>query len=198
MSVAAMPFRLMQSSARTRTMLNRAAPHRRTAPQLPPLFGAGCCMSDLLHQVGHCREIQRSKRCRPNFGRIPTAAAAPFVDQKRLARRWNTACKGCVSYPYPIEFTTVPRLANGVVAQEIAPDFLSIYKRIADRARLDSDQPVAKAGPGLGCERKCRCCLGFSSDSHVFEPPDLWQTRIDTAFRDRAPRIERIPAATRS
>jgi hypothetical protein len=26
----------------------------------------------------------------------------------------------------------------------------------------------------------------------VFEPPDLWQTRIDAAFRDRAPRIERI------
>ena len=31
-----------------------------------------------------------------------------------------------------------------------------------------------------------------ASDSHVFEPPDLWQTRIDAAFRDRAPRIERI------
>jgi predicted TIM-barrel fold metal-dependent hydrolase len=34
--------------------------------------------------------------------------------------------------------------------------------------------------------------LILSSDSHVFEPPDLWQTRIDTAFRDRAPRIARI------
>ena len=34
--------------------------------------------------------------------------------------------------------------------------------------------------------------LVLSSDSHVFEPPDLWQTRIDRAFRDRAPRIERI------
>ena len=32
--------------------------------------------------------------------------------------------------------------------------------------------------------------LILSSDSHVFEPPDLWQTRIDRAFRDRAPRIE--------
>ena len=31
--------------------------------------------------------------------------------------------------------------------------------------------------------------LVLSSDSHVFEPPDLWQTRIDRAFRDRAPRI---------
>jgi hypothetical protein len=31
-----------------------------------------------------------------------------------------------------------------------------------------------------------------SSDSHVFEPPDLRQTRIDAAHRDRVPRIERI------
>src|ERR1700730_10288756 len=34
--------------------------------------------------------------------------------------------------------------------------------------------------------------LILSSDSHVFEPPDLWQTRIDPTFRDRAPRIERV------
>src|ERR1700689_4864067 len=34
--------------------------------------------------------------------------------------------------------------------------------------------------------------LVLSSDSHVFEPADLWQTRIDTAFRDRAPRIQRV------
>jgi predicted TIM-barrel fold metal-dependent hydrolase len=38
--------------------------------------------------------------------------------------------------------------------------------------------------------------LVLSSDSHVFEPPDLWQTRIDRAFRDRAPRIERIPGSS--
>src|SRR6516165_8928193 len=35
----------------------------------------------------------------------------------------------------------------------------------------------------------------LSSDSHVFEPPDLWAKRIDCAFRDRAPRIERIDGA---
>src|SRR5256885_10808784 len=35
----------------------------------------------------------------------------------------------------------------------------------------------------------------LSSDSHVFEPPDLWTTRIDTAFRNRAPRIQRIDGA---
>ena len=28
-----------------------------------------------------------------------------------------------------------------------------------------------------------------SADSHIVEPPDLWTTRIDRAFRDRAPRI---------
>jgi hypothetical protein len=37
--------------------------------------------------------------------------------------------------------------------------------------------------------------LILSSDSHVFEPPYLWQTRIDAPFRDRAPRIERIDGA---
>ena len=37
--------------------------------------------------------------------------------------------------------------------------------------------------------------LILSSDSHVFEPPDLWATRIDTAFRNRAPRIQRIDGA---
>jgi predicted TIM-barrel fold metal-dependent hydrolase len=37
--------------------------------------------------------------------------------------------------------------------------------------------------------------LILSSDSHVFEPPDLWTTRIDTAFRARAPRMVRIDGA---
>lgn len=34
--------------------------------------------------------------------------------------------------------------------------------------------------------------LVISSDSHVFEPPDLWTERIDAEFRDRAPRMERV------
>jgi predicted TIM-barrel fold metal-dependent hydrolase len=37
--------------------------------------------------------------------------------------------------------------------------------------------------------------LILSSDSHVFEPPDLWTSRIDKAFRDRAPRLRRIDGA---
>jgi predicted TIM-barrel fold metal-dependent hydrolase len=37
--------------------------------------------------------------------------------------------------------------------------------------------------------------LILSSDSHVFEPPDLWAKRIDAAFRHRAPRIVRIDGA---
>ena len=32
----------------------------------------------------------------------------------------------------------------------------------------------------------------LSSDSHVFEPPDLWTKRIDNAFKSRAPRMERV------
>ncbi len=37
--------------------------------------------------------------------------------------------------------------------------------------------------------------LVLSSDSHVLEPPDLWQTRTDARFRDRAPRIQRVDGA---
>src|SRR5499426_2795093 len=29
----------------------------------------------------------------------------------------------------------------------------------------------------------------ISSDSHIIEPPDLWEARIDRRFRDRAPRL---------
>ena len=32
----------------------------------------------------------------------------------------------------------------------------------------------------------------ISSDSHVFEPPDLWTQRIDSKFKDRAPQIKRV------
>jgi len=32
----------------------------------------------------------------------------------------------------------------------------------------------------------------ISSDSHVFEPPDLWTQRIDARFKDRAPRMQRV------
>ena len=28
-----------------------------------------------------------------------------------------------------------------------------------------------------------------SADSHIAEPPDLWTTRMDRQFRDRAPRL---------
>jgi hypothetical protein len=34
--------------------------------------------------------------------------------------------------------------------------------------------------------------LIISSDSHVFEPTDLWTRRIDKAFRQRAPRLQRV------
>ena len=63
-------------------------------------------------------------------------------------------------------------------------------------AQLDGDGPVAK-GAARDQVRKAMPMLPLvlSSDSHVFEPPDLWQTRIDAPFRDRAPRIERIDGA---
>ena len=31
----------------------------------------------------------------------------------------------------------------------------------------------------------------WSSDSHIVEPADLWEKRIDSQFRDRAPRLVR-------
>jgi predicted TIM-barrel fold metal-dependent hydrolase len=33
----------------------------------------------------------------------------------------------------------------------------------------------------------------ISADSHVNEPPDLWQTRVPAKFEDRAPRMESFP-----
>ena len=32
----------------------------------------------------------------------------------------------------------------------------------------------------------------ISADSHIVEPPDLYTTRIEPKFRDRAPRLERL------
>lgn len=37
--------------------------------------------------------------------------------------------------------------------------------------------------------------LVISSDSHVFEPPDLWTQRIDRKYVDRAPHMQRIDGA---
>src|SRR5437899_12558120 len=53
---------------------------------------------------------------------------------------------------------------------------------ILEHLHVEEDMPMVPA-------------LILSSDSHVFEPPDLWTTRIDAAFRDRAPRMERIDGA---
>jgi hypothetical protein len=33
----------------------------------------------------------------------------------------------------------------------------------------------------------------ISLDNHVYEPPDLWTSRVEPKFRDRAPRIVRRP-----
>src|SRR5579863_7519378 len=38
--------------------------------------------------------------------------------------------------------------------------------------------------------------IGYvSADGHVVEPADLWTTRMDRRFRDRAPRVESRPDA---
>jgi hypothetical protein len=33
----------------------------------------------------------------------------------------------------------------------------------------------------------------ISSDSHVFEPSDLWTSRLEPKFKDRAPRVVHRP-----
>src|ERR1700749_1855705 len=68
--------------------------------------------------------------------------------------------------------------------------------RPPSRARLDANRPVAKAATRAQVRKEMPMPpLLPSSDSHVFEPADLWQTRIDAPFRDRAPRIQRIDGA---
>ena len=37
----------------------------------------------------------------------------------------------------------------------------------------------------------------ISSDSHVFEPPDLWTTRIDSEFKERAPHMRHVDGLDR-
>ena len=32
----------------------------------------------------------------------------------------------------------------------------------------------------------------ISSDNHIYEPPDVWTSRVDVSFRDRAPRVVRL------
>ena len=54
----------------------------------------------------------------------------------------------------------------------------------------DGDGPVPKGAARDQVRKEMPMLpLVLSSDSHVFEPPDLWQTRIDAAFRDRAPEV---------
>ena len=36
----------------------------------------------------------------------------------------------------------------------------------------------------------------ISADSHIIEPPDLYTSRIDSRFKDRAPRMERVETPT--
>jgi hypothetical protein len=67
---------------------------------------------------------------------------------------------------------------------------------ITDRAQPDGDRLVAKGAARDQVRKEMPMPpVILSSDSHVFEPPDLWQTRIDAPFRDRAPRIQRIDGA---
>ena len=44
----------------------------------------------------------------------------------------------------------------------------------------------------MGSQRLRKRYELVSADSHVNEPPDLWQSRVPAKFKDRAPRVERL------
>src|SRR5215831_18040314 len=74
----------------------------------------------------------------------------------------------------------------------LRPEASAVKLRLASRTLTN---PANMSGKPRASYRKGRTMgpqLILSSDSHVFEPPDLWTTRIDRAFRDRAPRMQRI------
>jgi len=71
--------------------------------------------------------------------------------------------------------------------EQISDLITSVHQALGQLGRLIQPEAVR-----VRKEEMPMLPLVLSSDSHVFEPPDLWQTRIDAAFRDRAPRIERI------
>src|SRR5260370_35313711 len=68
-------------------------------------------------------------------------------------------------------------------------------RRPVERGRTGVRVVLANELAALAKEEPMPPALILSSDSHVFEPPDLWTTRIDQAFRHRAPRMVRIAGA---
>src|SRR5262249_42299084 len=74
-------------------------------------------------------------------------------------------------------------------------DHRGAVRAVAGPSRRRIVQYYSGRAPGPGKETPMPPALILSSDSHVFEPPDLWTTRIDRAFRDRAPRMVPIDGA---
>src|SRR5260370_2594634 len=68
-------------------------------------------------------------------------------------------------------------------------------RRPVERGRTGVRVVLANELAGLAKEEPMPPALILSSDSHVFDPPDLWTTRIDEAFRHRAPQMARIDGA---
>src|SRR5580704_16574251 len=104
------------------------------------------------------------------------------------------------SLPVPPTFTALKSATNTAISASkcIARERTREKPPIADsqRTHIDGSGLVAKAAArDRVSKEKPMPPLVLSSDSHVFEPPDLVQTRIDAAFRDRAPRIQRIDGA---
>src|SRR5437868_17886 len=124
--------------------------------------------------------------------RAPSETAAPAaIWVSAFARKAKYAAKERCA---PIGLYPLAR--EGRVGRSGPKTRLTATAANPNRAHLDGDGPVAKAAARDQVRKAMPMLpLVLSSDSHVFEPPDLWQTRIDRAFRDRAPRIERIDGA---
>src|SRR6266436_1734633 len=64
------------------------------------------------------------------------------------------------------------------------------------RASARSCGTTARRTTGFRPDRERRAAMMthklISADSHIVEPPDLYTTRIEPRFRDRAPRLERM------
>jgi predicted TIM-barrel fold metal-dependent hydrolase len=77
-------------------------------------------------------------------------------------------------------------------AATLAPSAYSVLPKAAYLATLMPETSIHLGTVGTIGDEHLPDNMILSSDSHVFEPPDLWTQRIDKAFRSRAPRMMRV------
>ena len=142
----------------------------------------------------------RAERPKPGCDGAMISACAPRRSRNGAAGStcWNP-CRSSTGRPRPRR-TTSSSISPTIIGRSFfarseshraKPRYLSIPG--GPRAQLLLTWRAAADRPAK--EMAMEPALVLSSDSHVFEPPDLWATRIDAAFRHRAPRMQRIDGA---